>query len=451
MPYIANSDRDRQAMLDRIGVARFEDLLSGIPAGNRIHEDLAVSPALSESELVRHVHELAAANLVPAPQDCYLGGGAYISHIPETVKTLATRSEFITAYTPYQAEVSQGTLQVIYEFQSMICRLTGMQIANASMYDGASALAEALRMARSLREDQPARTRILLSDGLFRKHFQVARTYGAPWPHELERLPLENGRLNPNTLSHELDETVCAVVIQSPNALGSIEDLNELTARCHAAGALVIHVFDPLAQALFTSSGEADVDIAVGEGQSISQPPQYGGPNLGLFASRAEWVRQMPGRLIGSTEDNQGRRGYVLTFQTREQHIRRAKATSNICTNQALVATFATIYLSLLGGTGLRELALGLHTRACWLADRLERIPGIELLSARPFFREFAVRVPGRDRVLDELKRQGVLAGLALDAQRGTEALLVAVNEYQHHDDLEKFARLIERALGGER
>jgi glycine dehydrogenase subunit 1 len=349
MPYIANSDHDRQLMLDRIGVARFEDLLAGIPATNRIHEDLPVSPALSESALVRHVKELAAANLVPAPQDCFLGGGAYITYIPETVRSLATRSEFITAYTPYQAEVSQGTLQVIYEFQSMICRLTGMQIANASLYDGGSALAEALRMARAIREDQPGRTRMLLSDGLFRKHFQVARTYGAPWPHELERLPLENGRLNPLTLDHELDETVCAVVIQSPNALGSLEDLQELTARCHAAGALVIHVFDPLAQALFTSSGEADVDIAVGEGQSISQPPQYGGPNLGLFASRAEWVRQMPGRLIGSTEDGQGRRGYVLTFQTREQHIRRAKATSNICTNQALVATFATIYLACWG------------------------------------------------------------------------------------------------------
>ncbi|MCB1047998.1 MAG: aminomethyl-transferring glycine dehydrogenase subunit GcvPA [Calditrichaeota bacterium] len=449
MPYIANSDRDRQAMLDRIGAASIDELLAGIPASNRLTEELAVSPALSESELVRHVHELAAANLVPAPQNCFLGGGAYISYIPETVRVLATRSEFITAYTPYQAEVSQGTLQVIYEFQSMIQRLTGMEIANASLYDGGSALAEGLRMARAIHEDQPGRKRILLSDGLFRKHLQVARTYGSPWPHSLETIALENGRLNPGALSERLDDTVCAVVIQSPNAFGSVEDLKELTARCHAAGALVIHVFDPLAQALFTSSGEADVDIAVGEGQSISQPPQYGGPNLGLFASRARWVRLMPGRLIGSTEDATGKRGYVLTFQTREQHIRRAKATSNICTNQALVATFATIYLSLMGGSGLRQLARSLYTRATWLAERLERIPGCRVLSAAPFFREFALELPGRDRVLEELKRQGVLAGLALDSRRGSNALLVAVNEFQTQDDLENFARLIERATGG--
>ncbi len=443
MPYIPNSDEDRRRMLAEIGVPDLEALLQGIPPDNRVQGELPLPAPLSESELTRHIHELCDRNFTLPPERCLLGGGAYLSHITDTARSLALRSEFITAYTPYQAEVSQGTLQVIYEFQSLICRLTGMEIANASLYDGGTAIAEAIHMAEAIRP----KGRVLLSEGLFRKHSELARTYATPAGRELAEVPVKDGRLDLEALEKALEQETCAFVIQSPNAYGSIEDLERICGLCHAQDVLVIHSFDPLAQALFLSSGEADVDIAVGEGQSIAQPIQYGGPNLGLFASRKQWVRQMPGRLIGSTEDSEGRRGYALTFQTREQHIRRGKATSNICTNQALVATFATIGLSLLGRQGLKDLAGGLYTRANWLAERLEGIEGVELFSRRPFFREFAIRLPRRNEVVAALKGKGWLAGTQLDEKRLPEGLLLSVNEYQRREDLEAFAGDLETCL----
>jgi len=451
MPYIGNTDEDRRQMLEAIGVSGFEELLRDIPAELRLRGGLDLPPPLAEPALNRHLEELAALNRRVPPQDCYLGGGAYVTHIPEAVSSLAARSEFITAYTPYQAEVSQGTLQAIFEFQTMICCLTDMEVANASMYDGATAMAEAMRMAASV----TGRRRLIVSGHLRPRYRSVIRSYFHDQPFSVETLSGAGPAFDAAGLEERIDEEAAAVVIQSPNRYGTIEDVAKAARLAREKGALLIQDFDPLALGLFQTPGEAGADIAVGEGQSISQPLQFGGPYLGLFAGRKSMVKQMPGRLIGATRDAAGERGFVLTFQTREQHIRREKATSNICTNQALMATCATIHMALLGPRGLRDKARALYTRASWLAEQLERLPGAELLNrggggeALPCFREFALRLPGRDRVLAELDREGILGGLPLDGEYGEDGLLVAVNEFQERADLERYIAIVRDTLEG--
>jgi len=452
MPYICNTAEDRRAMLAAIGAARFEDLLESVPEALRLKTPLELPAPLAESALVRHVGELAAANRPVPPQDCYLGGGAYAGHLPETAKSLALRSEFITAYTPYQAEVSQGTLQTIFEFQTMISELAGLELANASLYDGATALVEGIRLALSAAGEKSGRRRVLVAAQLWPHWRQVLHTYFHPLRDEVELvfLPAEGTRLTPAHLEGRLGDDVAALVVQSPNALGLVEDVAPLAAAAHAAGALLVQAFDPLAAALFVCPGEAGADVAVAEGQCLAQPLQFGGPYLGLIAARGDLVRHMPGRLIGETLDAEGKRGYVLAFQTREQHIRREKATSNICTNQALVATFAAIHLALLGPGGLREKAQALYTRAAWLAERAAALPGVTQIGGGERFRELALRVPRRDAVLARLRAEGILGGLPLPAEWGEEGLLAAVNESQERADLERWLEAMARALRAE-
>jgi len=452
MPYISNTDADRRAMLAAIGVARVEDLLDSVPPGLRLAEELALPAPLAEAALVRELGGLAAANRPVPPQDCYLGGGAYVGHVPEAVRSLALRSEFITAYTPYQAEVSQGTLQTIFEFQTMVSELAGLDLANASLYDGATALVEAVRMALAVHQEARApRRRVLVAGRLWPRWRRVLETYFRPLREQVELEWLPAGPwLDAAALADRLGGDLAALVLQSPDALGLVEDLAPPSAAARAAGALVIHVFDPLAAALFPCPGEAGADIAVAEGQCLAQPLQFGGPYLGLFAARGDLVKQMPGRLIGETVDAAGRRGFVLAFQTREQHIRREKATSNICTNQALVATFATIHLALLGPTGLREKAEALYTRASWLAEQAARLPGVALIGEGERFREVALRLPRRDAVLARLREQGILGGLPLGSEWGDGALLVAVNEVQEEADLRRWLAAVSAALGEE-
>jgi len=452
MPYIPHTDEDRRGMLAAIGVARLDDLLESVPAHLRMTGPLDLPEPLSEAALVRHVGALAAANRPLAPQDCYLGGGSHVGHLPEAVKSLALRSEFITAYTPYQAEVSQGTLQTIFEFQTMVSELTGLDLANASLYDGATALVEGVRMALSVvGEKQPARRRVLVAGSILPRWKEVLRTYFHPLQDQVELhfLPATPA-LRPADLAGLLGPETAAVVVQSPNAYGCLEDVAPLAEAAHGVGALLVQGFDPIAVALFTCPGEAGADIAVAEGQSISQPLQFGGPQLGLFAARGDLVKHMPGRLIGETLDAVGNPGYVLAFQTREQHIRRDKATSNICTNQALVATFATIHLALLGPVGLREKAQALHTRCAWLAEKAAALPGVERVEAGEVFREFTLRVPDRDAVLARMRAAGIAAGLPLPAEYGEGLLAVAVNETQQKQDLERWLATFTGALRGE-
>ena len=450
MPYISNTDADRREMLAAIGVARVEDLFESVPPSLRLTAPLDLPAPLSEAALARHVGELAALDRPVPPQDCYLGGGAYAGSLPEAVKALALRSEFITAYTPYQAEVSQGTLQTVFEFQTMISELAGLELANASLYDGATALVEAVRMALAVvGEKDKGRRRVLIAAHVLPRWREVLKTYFHPLRDRvrLEFLPVEGTRLEARHLEGRLGPDLAALVVQSPNALGLLEEVAPLAEAAHAAGALLVQAFDPLAVALFQCPGEAGADIAVAEGQSISQPLQFGGPYLGLFAARGDLVKFMPGRLIGETLDAVGATGYVLTFQTREQHIRREKATSNICTNQALVATFATIHLALLGPVGLREKAQALYTRAAWLAEKAATLPGVELIGAGERFREVALRVPRRDAVLARLREAGLLGGLPLPAELAQEGLLVAVNDLQEQSDLERWLAALAAAL----
>jgi glycine dehydrogenase subunit 1 len=443
MPYISNTDADRRAMLDRIGVAQFEDLLSNLPEGVRQTDELALAPAMSEVECTRHLQELASLNRALPPEDCYLGGGAYVTHIPETVRHLAFRSEFITAYTPYQAEISQGTLQTIFEFQTMMTNLSGLDIANASLYDGATALVEALRMAMSATR----RKRIVTSGSILPRWREVLKAYLAPLDVEWHEVSLNEPSIDFDALEAILDDKTAAVAVFSPNAFGLMEDVARASEMAHEKGALLVQAFDPLAVGLLASPGELGVDIAVAEGQPIAQPVQFGGPYLGILAATKGLVKKMPGRLIGQTVDVDGKPGFVLTFQTREQHIRREKATSNICTNQALVAAFATMHLALLGPDGLRNKAQALYTRASWLRDELQQL-GLSIFAPeKPFFREFAIEVPDADDFLSKMTTLGFLAGLARRVG-DRDLVLIAVNEYQQIDDLNRFLLAVGDVLG---
>jgi glycine dehydrogenase subunit 1 len=446
MPYISNTEQDRREMKAAIGITDLEDLLKAIPPEVRLKEELDLPPAADEVELSRQLNDMAAANNTVAPQNCFMGGGVFQTYIPETVKTLATRSEFMTAYTPYQAEVSQGTLQTVFEFQTMICQLTDMDIANASMYDGATAMVEAMRMAMSINRK---RTRLLVAGNIIPRWREVLNTYFACVDVKVDYLQTNGLLVNQEELREKCSDDLVAIVIQSPNAFGMLEDVKAISALAKENGALLIQGFDPLSLGLFQTPGECGVDIAIAEGQVISQPLQYGGPYLGLFAAGQEFIKQMPGRLIGETLDANGDPGYVLTFQTREQHIRRDKATSNICTNQALAATFATVNLALLGASGVKDKAQMLYSRACELADSLQKIDGVEFAGEGEFFREFPVVIQKRDALLTELRKRGILGGLVLPDNLLKNGLLISVNEYMQIEDIENLVYHIDDVLNG--
>ncbi len=430
-------------MLAAIGASSIDELFADLPAGAR-RPDLALPSELSEIEVIRLLRELSDRNLDLIRSPCFLGAGAYYHYIPSVVGHVVGRSEFYTSYTPYQPEVSQGTLQTIYEFQSLICELTGMEIANASMYDGASALAEAVIMAANLTN----RGTILVASSVHPDYRRVMTTYvqGLDFSIVAETAGHEGG-IDPTALAKQVDESVACVVVQYPNFFGCLDDLAALADVAHRAGALLVVAANPIALGLLAPPGELGADVVVGEGQPLGIPLSFGGPYLGLFATREKFIRHLPGRIVGATTDSKGQRGYVLTFQTREQHIRREKATSNICSNEALCALAATTYLAYLGKQGLREVAdLCLHN-AHYLADRIAAVPGFRLAFARPFFHEFAVRCPvDPARINARLREVGIIGGYELGRAYPNlaDAILFCATEMNRKADMDRLVDVLE-------
>ncbi|MDP2936936.1 MAG: aminomethyl-transferring glycine dehydrogenase subunit GcvPA [Dehalococcoidia bacterium] len=378
MTYIPNTQADRQAMLADIGVGSVEDLFNDIPEARR-RPVLRLPPALSEMELLAEMRSLSQANADLESYSCFLGAGAYRHFIPSVVGQIISRGEFYTSYTPYQAEVSQGTLQTMFEFQSLVCELTGMDVANASHYDGAAALAEAALMAVRI----TGRARVAVSAGVHPEYRATLETYAWGQGLSVETAPA----LPPQDLSG-----YACLIVQQPDFFGRLEEVERLADTVHQAGALLVASADPISLGLIKPPGAYGADIVVGEGQPLGIPVSFGGPYLGLFACRQEYVRQMPGRIVGETVDGHGRRGYTLTLQAREQHIRRERATSNICTNQALAALAATVYLAAIGKEGLCRVASLCYHKAHYAASRICALPGFSMAFDPPFFKEFTLR-----------------------------------------------------------
>lgn len=409
MSYVLNTAADQKAMLAQIGAASIDELFRSIPDELRLKRPLDVPPALTEIELSQHAQQLASQNRSAV---CFLGGGSYDHFIPAVVDAIAGRSEFYTAYTPYQAEASQGSLQAFFEFQTLICQLTDMDVANASLYDGGSAVAEAVLMALSV---HPKRHKVLIPASVHPEYRQALATYVANLDIQIETLPTPNGFLEPDDLKKACDDQTLCVIAQHPNFFGCLEEVDAISEATHAKGALFVVSFDPISLGILKRPGQYAADIAIGEGQCLGNPMTYGGPYLGLLACRQEFVRKMPGRLVGETVDRNGKRCWVLTLQTREQHIRREKATSNICTNQGLMALKATAYLAALGPQGLRETAELCAQKAHYAADQLAKLSGFRMRFRRPFFKEFTLEVPGEvPEMLRRLLKAGYHAGLHL-------------------------------------
>jgi glycine dehydrogenase subunit 1 len=451
MRYLPLADNDRQDMLRAVGASSIDDLFVDVPEAARLSDKIDGLPDhLGEMAVERELGRLARRNLVAGDVPFFLGCGAYRHHIPASVDHLIQRGEFLTAYTPYQPEIAQGTLQALFEFQTQVARLYGCDVANASMYDGSTACWEAIGMARRITR----RGRAILSSGLHPHYVSVARTMARFTGDVLETGVPELGP-EPDTarLIETIDGETSCVVVQYPDILGRIGDLSALAERAHEKGALLVAVVtEPVALGLIRSPGEMGADIVVGEGQSIGVGLNFGGPYVGLFATRDKYVRQMPGRLAGETVDAEGKRGFVLTLSTREQHIRREKATSNICTNSGLCALAFSIHMTLLGEKGLRRLAEVNHRRACEAAERLARLPGVELVN-ESFFNEFTLRLSGEARpAVRAMAEKGVLGGVSLGRlYPGQEALerglVVAVTETSTAEDIEKLAGALEEAL----
>lgn len=451
MRYLPLTDSDRQAMLATVGAASIDDLFVDVPAEARLTGPIEGLPGhTSELAVERHMRALAKRNLSAGDAPFFLGAGAYRHHVPASVDHLIQRGEFLTAYTPYQPEIAQGTLQVLFEFQTQVARLLGCDVANASMYDGSTACWEAIVMARRVTK----RGKALLSSGLHPHYVSVAQTM-AKFTGDalLHDAPTLDAATDIDALIAGIDKDTSCVVVQYPDILGRIADLTPLADAAHAAGALLVAVVtEPVALGAIRAPGHMGADIVVGEGQSIGVGLQFGGPYLGLFACQQKYVRQMPGRLCGETVDAAGKRGFVLTLSTREQHIRREKATSNICTNSGLCALAFSIHMTLLGEKGLRELAALNHALAVQAADRLGRVPGVTLLNDG-FFNEFTL-VLNRDarETVRHLADRGVLGGVSLgrlfpDAPQVAGGLLVAVTETTTIEDIEALATALEEEL----
>ena len=447
MRYIANTRDEQRAMLDVIGAHSIEDLLMGIPAKARLGQPLALAPALAETDLVRHLRDLAAHNADADAYTCFLGGGSYDHYVPSPISHLISRGEFFTAYTPYQPEASQGTLRTIFEYQTMIAELSGMDVANASIYDGASSLAEAALMAHAV----TSRSEIVLASGVHPLARRVVATYCAGPGLRLRDAAAPEGTMDLGGARALVGPKTAALVIQSPNFYGCLEDVAAAAEIAHGAGTLLVVAADPVNLGVLEAPGRLGADIYVGEGQGLGVPMSFGGPNLGVFAAKGELVRRMPGRLVGATVDVDGRRGFVLTLQTREQHIRRAKATSNICTNVALCALMATIYLALLGKQGLAKVGELSTAKAHYAAERLTDIPGVALRFPAPFFKEFVLTLPKSPaRVVRRLAKDRILAGVPLGSfeKRLRDSLLVAVTEKRTREEIDRFATALAKAVG---
>ncbi|MDP3113946.1 MAG: aminomethyl-transferring glycine dehydrogenase subunit GcvPA [Candidatus Cloacimonadaceae bacterium] len=437
MPYISNTDAERHEMLSRIGVGSFDELIKAIPETLRLKEPLKLPKPMSELEITRLIQGKTCRNVCVQNTNSFLGAGVYDHFIPAAVDSIVSRPEFFTAYTPYQAEVSQGTLQFIYEYQTMICELTGMGIANASMYDGASAIAEAILMA--VRKNRLMKA--ILPATLHPEYVKVIKIYTEGIGVELLTAPAKNGIMDVEALAMMMDDSIGSVVIQSPNFFGNLEPMHALEKIIHAQPkALFIAACDPIALAILKSPGELGADIVVGEGQALGNSMYMGGPLFGFFATKLDMARLMPGRIVGGTLDAEGKRAYALTLQAREQHIRRDKATSNICSNQSLCTLAATVYLALIGREGLKEVATQSAQKAHYLATELAKCPGCRLAYPdTPFFKEFVLQTPiPAAKIIDSMLPRGIFPGVDMSRFGHENQLMIAVTEKKSKAEIDE-------------
>ena len=466
--FTPHTPEDKKQMLDRIGVKSFDELISVIPDKLRFKGKLDLPEPMSELEITKHCSEIAAKNSNQNDFVSFLGGGTYDHYIPAVINHILLRSEFYTAYTPYQAEVSQGTLQAIYEYQSLICELFGMDVSNAGMYDGASAFAEACHMARSITK----KNKILIADTVHPYYKKVIETYThglnipiincgcEPHPSlsfkESDGITISNkegrgeqgnsGRVDVSHFANMIDNDTAAVLVQHPNFFGILESVRELAEVAHKNGALFIVCADPISLGLLNPPGNYGADIAVGEGQSLGIPSSNGGPFLGILTCRKDYVRMLPGRLVGNTNDVEGKSGYVLVLQTREQHIRRDKATSNICTNEALCALAATVYLSVMGKQGIKDVAQQVYAKSHYLAEEISKVNGFALAFKQPFFKEFVVKTKLEpDYIISELLQENIFAGIDLSKlnRKWENLMLICATEKRTKQEIDKFVKLL--------
>ena len=444
--YTSATDADRSEMLRAIGVGSIDELFAEIPAGLRLNRPLALDPGLSEQEVFEELKALAAKSTSAEDEISFLGAGMYDHYVPALIDSIILRSEFLTPYTPYQPEISQGGLQAMFEYQTAISELTGLPVSNASVYEGPSAVAAAGYVAKNTNN----RKRFVISRGVHPHSRECLRTLAHAWEMDVVEAPLQHGA----TKLQDLGDDVSAVIVQQPNFLGAVEDLTAVADSAKQVGALTIAACDPLPLALLKTPGDCGVDIAVGEGQTLGNRLDFGGPSFGFFAATEALMRRMPGRIAGETKDLDGKRGFVLTLQTREQHIRREKATSNICTAQALNALAGVIYLSWLGRRGIVELVELMLQRTAYARDRLNAIDGVRQIHDRPVVREFAINLDAPvQRVIARCQEQGINPGYALgrDYPEYDNGLLVAITERRTRADIDRLADALNAAIAAER
>jgi glycine dehydrogenase subunit 1 len=448
--YTSATDADRREMLSAIGADSVDELFEALPAGVRLDRDLGLSPGMTESQVYERLRALAARNADAESELCFIGAGMYDHYVPAIVDAITSRSEFLTPYTPYQPEISQGTLQTMFEFQTAISELMGLPVAGAGLYEGPSSVASAGYLAIAA----TGRRRFVASRGVHPHSRATLQTYSAGFGAEVVETGLEDGVTDAQALADALDDQTAAVFLQQPNFLGAVEDIAALAERAKEVGALVVVSADPIAAGILRPPGECGADVAVGEGQPLGNRLDFGGPSFGFFAATEEHIRRMPGRIAGETTDVDGRRGFVLALQTREQHIRREKATHNICTSQQLNALQGVIYLSWLGKRGLVELGELLVQRTAYARERLAALDGVELLHDAPVVREFAVRLDASvDQVLDLCAADGIAAGYPLGREypEHEDGLLVAVTERRTREDIDRLAESLGAAVAGTR
>lgn len=450
MAYLFNTEEDQRAMLQAIGAESVAELFENIPTAMRLNRPLDIPPAMSEIELTQHAKALAAKDLGAETAVCFLGGGAYNHFIPAVVDSLASRGEFYTSYTPYQPEVSQGNLQVMFEYETLVCQLTGMDVSNASLYDGASATVEAALMCLA---NADGRRQVVVPQSLHPEYRQCLKTYFQWIGAELVEVPTPNGTIELSRWKAAISDKTACVILQQPNFFGIVEDLRPLAEVAKQAGASVVGAVDPISLGILQNPSTWHADVVVAEGQTLGNPLQYGGPYLGILACREAFVRRLPGRIAGQTIDRSGKRCWVLTLQTREQHIRREKATSNICTNQGLFALRASIYLSLLGPKGLKETAELCGNKAHYLKNQISRCEQFELPYQASTWREFVVRDRSGNvkETLDYLTSLGILGGIPLGTwyPELADCFLVAVTEKRTRSELDQYLQALEHLSAG--
>jgi len=443
MDYVPHTNEDRSEMLKAIGISGIEELFSDIPSEVKLDRKLDLPPPMSELELRKYLSELAGKNTTTDDMVSFLGAGVYDHYVPSVVKHIISRSEFYTAYTPYQAEVSQGMLQSIFEYQTLMCELTGLDISNASLYDGATAIAEAATMSSRLTRRQE----IIISQAVHPEYRSTLKTYAYNLGLEVREVPFTDGSTDIEAIKELVSDKTACVILQNPNFFGCIENMALAAEAAHEKKALFVACVDPISLGILAAPGEYGADIAVGEAQGLGIPMGFGGPHLGFMTCRQQYIRQMPGRVVGETRDNQGRRGYILTLQAREQHIRRERATSNICSNQALCALAATVYLSWLGKQGIKEVAEQCMAKAHYACEELSKIPGVERMHRAPFFKEFAIRTPVNPETLSKgLLESNILGGLPLGRfyPELSDSLLIAVTEKRTKEEIDGLCRALE-------